>query len=213
MTDNLVRPSQVLRLGLALFAVVVVAAGCSGTSPSVSDAADQVQATSSTSTIASTSTAAPVVASSTTTSILTTTTTVVEYAVAGLRESVSFVDSCVSGGGTSGACQCALGAAAEAVPADQWAVFEDRLIADLGFSDELAAAIEACRGAAAPPIGDLMSVRLDAACVGVPGVTSECSCAVAMAQEVVPASLLEEWAASVAGEVEPAMADLVARCT
>ena len=207
MQHNLTLRSR--RLRGSLLAALALLAACSGASPESSSAT--TRATPTTATTAAPTTIEPT--TTTTAAPTTTTTTEVSYAVADLATSVAFVDSCVTAGGTSGSCQCALGAAAELVPADQWAVFEDRLVAEQGLPDALAAAMDECRGASAPPIGDLVDVRLEAACAAAGAADDACACAMNLATAVVPASLLEEWAAAVDGEVEPSMADLVGRCT
>ena len=211
MQHNLTK--RPLPLRWCLLVLLAVLSACSGASPDASSATTRADSASTTTTTPSTTTSAPTTTTTVATTTTSTTTTIVEYAVADLAVSVAFVDSCVTAGGTSGACQCALGAAAELVPADQWAVFEDRLVADQGLPDALATAMDACRGAEAPLIGDLVPVRLEAACAGVGASGDARVCAVDLAQTVVPTPLLEEWAAAVGDEVEPSMADLVARCT
>ena len=205
MQHNLTLRSR--RLRGSLLAALALVAACSGASPESSTAT--TRSTTPPTTVAPTTTDAT---TTTTAAPTTTTTTEVSYAVADLAISVAFVDSCVTAGGTSGACQCALGAAAQMVPADQWAVFEDRLVAEQGLPDVLVSAMDDCRGAEAPPVGDLVDVRLEAACAAAGAADDACACAMDLATAVVPASLLEEWAAAVDGEVEPSMADLVTRC-
>ncbi len=201
-----------------MLVTLAVLTACSGSSPRLNaDASGSVGSsvpvsvsTTEVVTEAPTASTAPATTAPVTTAATTTTT---ELLRPDLFRSVAFLDTCIDDASTAGACRCGLSEISRAIADDQWEEFEDRIVAEQDLPPAIVDALAGCRGAEVPSIGDLQRVRLEAACAGVVGRTdSACQCAVDRASIIVPVDLVEDYAATVDGEIEPSMADLVARC-
>lgn len=175
---------------------LMMVAACSGTTTRIAEPGDvaDVEVTSTTST------------STTTTS--TTTTTIAPNP--GMAASVAFLDACVSGDGLTGPCHCALSALATAVPADQWAIMEDRLQVDGRFPEVMGEALVACREAPEPALDVAAIDPLVQSCVDAGTDRAVCRCAGIRAWQIVPVALLGDYANDSAAV--PSFADLVDAC-
>ncbi len=153
-------------------------------------------------------TGAPATVASTTTTAPTTTTIPPSFPLA---ESVAFLGACTAGGAGAGACSCALSAAAGLLSPLELRALEDSFSATGEWPQVLADELAACRSAPPPRFDPVDEAQFLATCTQGSGrLDDPCSCALVMAEQIVPPALLVEY--SEARDVAPSMVDLINAC-
>jgi len=187
-----------------LIAMALVVSACSGGVSGGSGSADPEAAV----TEAPTTTEAIAPTTPPTTTIPTTTTVPPTFPLAA---SVAFLGACTAGGSGAGACSCALSASAGLLSPLDLRALEDSFSATGEWPEVLAGELAACRSAPPPRFDPVDEALFLATCTqGSSRLDDPCSCALSMAEQIVPPALLVEY--SEARDVSPSMVDLVNEC-
>ena len=185
--------------------LAVLAAGCSG------DGTDSTDGPQTTRVIIASTAAGPT--SAPTTAAPTTTTTEPPPSTFPLNETVSFLDSCVTGREFAGGCHCAVDALAQVLDVDGLVAFEIGIADGDEVPDDVAAAVSGCAGA---PFVESDAASYDVvtdACAALVTDPAACGCVADRVFEIVPADRIEEYlAADGMSGLVPRLADLNAAC-